>query len=115
MMKIKHAIFLCLCAMLLISIVAIEPYEHENQFGEIEKPMRNIDGVVIRLTNGEGRGRNEPLFPDCEKDGGSEGGNCGGHEVEEGVTENAIPIPNGVRQSDWWTRKAPVEKIPVEN
>ncbi|CAI8586440.1 unnamed protein product [Vicia faba] len=125
-MKIKHAIFLCLCAMLLISIVSIEPYEDENQFGEIEKSMRNmgqgnggyinkgvyIDGVVIPLTNGEGRGGDEPLFPDCEKDAGSEGGNCGGHEADggkEGNIENAIPISKDLKSKNHWERKSPVE------
>ncbi|XP_058744925.1 uncharacterized protein LOC131617681 [Vicia villosa] len=129
MMKIKHAIFLCLCAMLLISIVAIEPYEDENQFGEIEKSMRNMGqwnggyknkGVYIDgpLTNGEGRGENRPLFPDCEKDSGSEGGDCGGHGTEasggiKSSNENAIPIPIpplDTTTNRWWTRGPPKEE-----
>lgn len=98
--------------------------------GEIEKSMRNmgqgnggyknkgvyIDGVVTPLTYGEGRGGNEPLFPDCEKDGGSEGGNCGGHEAEasggiKNNNENALPIPPpGISKSRWWTRAPPKEE-----
>nr|CAB03620.1 VfENOD-GRP2 [Vicia faba] len=125
-MKIKHALFLCSCAMLLISILSIEPYEDEDQFGEIKKSMRNmgqriggyknkgvyIDGVVIPLTNSEEHGGDEPLFLNCEKDAGSEGGNCGGHEAnggKEGNIENSIPIPNSLKSKNRWERKSPVE------
>ncbi|KAL5101771.1 hypothetical protein RYX36_006098, partial [Vicia faba] len=91
-----------------------------SEVGEIEKSMRNmgqgnggyinkgvyIDGVVIPLTNGEGRGGDEPLFPDCEKDAGSEGGNCGGHEADggkEGNIENAIPISKDLKKGTFRT------------
>ncbi|XP_058744906.1 uncharacterized protein LOC131617665 [Vicia villosa] len=93
-MNIKSLISLFSYAILLISIVAIEPYEDEKKYGEIEKSERNIeqgdggykhnvacsDEIVID------NGGNIPLFPDCEKEGGMghEGGSgkggCAGGE-----------------------------------
>ncbi|CAJ2653528.1 unnamed protein product [Trifolium pratense] len=84
-MKIKHFTFLCLCALLFISIVAIKSSEDEKQFGEIEESKTNI-GINYNVfwlvyggnkNNGATRGNVIP-FPINKKRNG-----CG----------NVIPFP----------------------
>lgn len=123
-MNIKSFIFVFSYAMLLISIMAIEPYEDEKKCtyinsshvcihflvlylttifglfadGEIENSERNIERRDSRYKNNAAcsdgivvdNGGDNPLFPDCEKEGGMghEGGGgkggCAGGEGGDG-------------------------------
>ncbi|KAI5433966.1 hypothetical protein KIW84_020991, partial [Lathyrus oleraceus] len=97
-MNIKSFIFVFSYAMLLISIMAIEPYEDEKTYGEIENSERNIERRDSRYKNNAAcsdgivvdNGGDNPLFPDCEKEGGMghEGGGgkggCAGGEGGDG-------------------------------
>nr|QAX32794.1 glycine-rich protein [Ononis spinosa] len=53
-MKTKHVIFLCFCALILISTVAFESFEDEKQLGEIEelKSKIEIDDFHANLIRG---------------------------------------------------------------
>ncbi|WJX58997.1 hypothetical protein P8452_44389 [Trifolium repens] len=99
-MKINHFTFLSLCALLLISIVAIELSKDGKQLGEIEEPKTNI-GIKSNGATGGDSGNVIPFpsngnvipFPIKGKRGGS--GNvipfprCGGRGG------NVIDFPSG--------------------
>ncbi|XP_058744922.1 uncharacterized protein LOC131617679 [Vicia villosa] len=105
-MKNKSFIFLCFCALLLISLVAFDPSKEEKQFGEIEKSNngnKNI-GSGIPFTESVGGSANDPLFLDCEKDGGGGNGDCDGEEGG-GVKE-------GDRKKEGCNGKHPVRHYP---
>ncbi|WJX64250.1 hypothetical protein P8452_49060 [Trifolium repens] len=63
-MKINHFTLLCLCALLLISIVAIELSKDGKQLGEIEEPKTNI-GIKSNGATGGDSGNVIP-FPSNE-------------------------------------------------
>ncbi|CAL5190234.1 unnamed protein product [Lathyrus oleraceus] len=88
-MKAKSFIFLCLCALLIISILAIEPSEYD------------------------------PIFPNHEEEGSSGHdctcgkGECGEHAIPGG--ESVVPIPDSRKWGDGLGRKYDMEKTSMEN